>query len=97
MPTANPLGGDACTALGDPGRWFVGVASCGPLMQDGLIALCAQSAAASPSPLQACNGWTRTLLGSLRNCWGDRLQLVNGIAALQAERRWGALQGLDHY
>ena len=94
---------DACTALGTSMDALdaVGVASCGPfVMQDGLIALCAPNICGGVAgPARGLpNDWTRAPLEApLRAVWGDRLQLENdGIAALQAERRWGALQGLDH-
>jgi glucokinase len=78
----------------------VGVASCGPfLMNEGLIELAAPnicggiSGAARGLP----NDWTTALLEApLRAAFaGVRIE-NDGIAALEAERRWGALQGLDH-
>ena len=79
----------------------VGVASCGPfVMQNGLIALAAPNLCGGVAgPARGLpNNWTSAPLEApLRAVFGDRLRLENdGIAALQAERRWGALQGLDH-
>lgn len=94
---------DACAEIGTPldALAAVGVASCGPfVMRDGLIELCAPNICGGVAgPARGLpNDWTRALLEApLRAVWGDRLRLENdGIAALQAERRWGALQGLDH-
>jgi glucokinase len=79
----------------------VGVASCGPfVMREGLIELRAPNICGGVAgPARGLpNDWTAAPLEApLRAVWGDRLRLENdGIAALQAERRWGALLGLDH-
>ena len=80
----------------------VGVASCGPfVLNQGAVEL------ASPNICGGLagngrglpNDWTTALLEApLREAFGQaRVRVENdGIAALQAERRWGALQGLDH-
>ena len=78
----------------------VGVASCGPfVMQHGLIALAAPNLCGGVAgPARGLpNNWTSAPLEApLRAVFGDRLRLENdGIAALQAERRWGVLQGID--
>ena len=78
----------------------VGVASCGPfVMNDGLVELAAPNicgglaGAARGLP----NSWTAALLEApLRDLFADVRIENDGIAALQAERRWGALQGMDH-
>ena len=78
----------------------VGVASCGPfVLNDGLIELASPNicgglaGAARGLP----NDWTTALLEApLRQAF-PRVRVENdAIAALQAERRWGALQGIDH-
>jgi glucokinase len=78
----------------------VGVASCGPfVLNQGLIELASPNicgglaGAARGLP----NNWTTALLEApLRQAFpGVRIE-NDGIAALQAERRWGALQGIDN-
>lgn len=78
----------------------VGVASCGPFVRShGCIELAAPNicgglaGAARGLP----NHWTSAVLEApLRDAF-PHLRIENdGIAALEAERRWGALQGLDH-
>lgn len=79
---------------------WVGVASCGPfVMNEGLIELAAPnicggiSGAARGLP----NDWTTALLEAPLRAVFAGVRIENdGIAALEAERRWGALQGLDH-
>jgi len=77
----------------------VGVASCGPfVLNQGLVELASPNicgglaGAARGLP----NDWTTALLEApLRQAFA-RVRVENdGIAALQAERRWGALQGMD--
>ncbi|MDP1742736.1 MAG: ROK family protein [Polaromonas sp.] len=78
----------------------VGIASCGPfVMSKGLVELAAPNicgglaGAARGLP----NNWTSALLEApLRDVFADVRIENDGIAALQAERRWGALQGMDH-
>jgi len=78
----------------------VGVASCGPfVLNSGLVELAAPNicgglaGAARGLP----NNWTTALLEApLRAAFADVRVENDGIAALQAERRWGALQGMDH-
>ncbi len=78
----------------------VGVASCGPFVRKhGCIELAAPNicgglaGAARGLP----NTWTSAVLEApLRDAF-PKLRIENdGLAALEAERRWGALQGLDH-
>ena len=77
----------------------VGVSSCGPfLIRDGCVELAAPNicgglaGAARGLP----NSWTSALLEApLRAAFADVRVCNDGIAALQAERRWGALQGFD--
>ena len=80
----------------------VGVASCGPfVLNRGLVELASPNICGglAGSGRGLPNDWTTAVLeGPLRDAFGPaRVRVENdGIAALQAERRWGALQGLDH-
>jgi glucokinase len=78
----------------------VGVSSCGPfVMKDGMIELAAPNICGGiAGPARGLpNDWTSALLEAPLRAQFARLRIENdGIAALQAERRWGALQGLDH-
>jgi glucokinase len=78
----------------------VGVASCGPfVLNDGQVQLAAPNicgglaGAARGLP----NNWTTALLEApLREVFAQVRVENDGMAALKAERRWGALQGMDH-
>jgi glucokinase len=78
----------------------VGVAACGPfVIRDGCVELAAPNicgglaGAARGLP----NDWTRAVLEAPLRAAFPGVQVANdAIAALTAERRWGALQGLDH-
>ncbi len=78
----------------------VGVASCGPfVLRQGHIELAAPNicgglaGAARGLP----NTWTSAVLEAPLRAAFAQVRIENdGIAALEAERRWGALQGLDH-
>jgi glucokinase len=78
----------------------VGVSSCGPfVLNQGNIELAAPNicgglaGAARGLP----NTWTSAVLEAPLRAAFPRARIENdGIAALEAERRWGALQGLDH-
>ena len=78
----------------------VGVASCGPfVLNQGQVELATPNicgglaGAARGLP----NDWTTALLEApLREAFSGVRVENDAIAALQAERRWGALQGLDH-
>ncbi len=94
--------GASCQAAGIEARDIaaVGVASCGPfVLNQGCVELASPNicgglaGAARGLP----NDWTTAVLEApLREAFA-RVRVENdGIAALQAERRWGALQGLDH-
>lgn len=79
----------------------VGVSSCGPfVLKAGLIELAAPNICGGlAGPARGLpNQWTSALLEApLREKFATRLRLENdGIGALQAERRWGALQGVDN-
>jgi glucokinase len=77
-----------------------GVSSCGPfVLQSGLVELaapniCGGIAGRKDSP----NDWvTAPLEAPLRARFSQELRVENdGVASLEAERRWGALQGIDH-
>jgi glucokinase len=78
----------------------VGVSSCGPfVIRDGCVELAAPNicgglaGAARGLP----NDWTSAVLEAPLRASFPGVHVVNdAIAALVAERRWGALQGLDH-
>ncbi|WP_395060271.1 ROK family protein [Polaromonas sp.] len=78
----------------------VGVASCGPfVLNQGSIELAAPNicgglaGAARGLP----NTWRSAVLEAPLRAVFKQVRIENdGIAALEAERRWGALQGLDH-
>ena len=80
----------------------VGVASCGPfVLNQGAVELASPNICGglAGSGRGLPNDWTIAVLEApLREAFGQaRVRVENdGIAALQAERRWGALQGLDH-
>ncbi|MEO6624945.1 MAG: ROK family protein [Burkholderiaceae bacterium] len=78
----------------------VGVSSCGPfLLRDGCIELAAPNICGGiAGPARGLpNSWTSAILEApLRARFGTVRVANDGIAALEAERRWGALQGLDH-
>ena len=78
----------------------VGVASCGPfVLNQGRVELASPNicgglaGAARGLP----NDWSTAVLEApLREAFAGVRVENDGIAALQAERRWGALQGMDH-
>ena len=86
--------GQSCAAAGlSPAQISaVGVSSCGPfVVREGLIELAAPNICGGLP-----NSWTSALLEApLREAFADVRVCNDGIAALQAERRWGALQGFD--
>jgi glucokinase len=78
----------------------VGVSSCGPfVLKAGLIELAAPNICGGlAGPARGLpNQWTSAVLEApLLEKFGTRLRIENdGVGALQAERRWGALQGID--
>lgn len=78
----------------------VGVASCGPfVLQAGLIEIAAPNICgglAGPKRVLP-NDWTSALLEApLREKFADVRIANDGIGALQAERRWGALRGINN-
>ena len=78
----------------------VGVSACGPfVIRDGCVELAAPNicgglaGAARGLP----NDWTSAILEAPLRAAFPSVQVTNdAIAALSAERRWGALRGLDH-
>ena len=78
----------------------VGVSSCGPfVLRGGCVELAAPNICGGlAGPERGLpNGWTSAVLEApLRAAFGNVRVANDGIAALEAERRWGALQGMDH-
>ena len=77
-----------------------GVSSCGPfVLKAGMIELAAPNICGGiAGPARALgNDWKSVPLEALLKQHFKRVRIENDcIAALEAERRWGALQGLDH-
>ena len=77
-----------------------GVASCGPfVLRAGQVELAAPNLCGGlAGPARGLpNDWMTAVLEAPLRAHFDWLRVENdGIAALEAERRWGALQGLDH-
>jgi len=77
-----------------------GVSSCGPfVMRKGLIELAAPNICGGMSgkPGELPNDWKTALLeATLRERFREVRVENDCVAALEAERRWGALQGFDH-
>ena len=78
----------------------VGVASCGPfVLQDGWVALAAPNICGgiAGKARGLPNDWTSARLEApLRQAFANVRVENDCVGALEAERRWGALQGLDH-
>ena len=78
----------------------VGVASCGPfVMRDGLIELAAPNICGglAGKARGLPNDWHTALLEAPLRAVFPNVRVENdGIGALEAERRWGALQGIDN-
>lgn len=78
----------------------VGVASCGPfVLHEGLIELAAPNICGGMAGQARGlpNDWTSVPLEAPLRAAFNNVRIENDcIAALEAERRWGALQGLDH-
>ena len=78
----------------------VGVASCGPFVRAGGMVEVANPnicGALAGAPRGLGNDWTRVpLQAPLARALDGRVRIANdAVAALQAERRWGALRGVD--
>ena len=79
---------EACLQAGGPAVAEVGVSSCGPfVMRNGLAELAAPN---------ICPGASVPLEAPLRERFTHVRIENDAVAALEAERRWGALQGQDH-
>ena len=77
----------------------VGVASCGPfVLKQGLVELAAPNICGglAGEARGLPNDWTSAVLAPLRAAFAHVRIENDAIAALEAERRWGALQGLRH-
>jgi glucokinase len=78
----------------------VGVSSCGPfVIREGCVELAAPNICGGlAGPARGLpNSWMSAILEAPLRAAFPHVQVANdGIAALEAERRWGALQGLDH-
>jgi len=92
----------ACAQCGVPKEALgvVGVVSCGPfVMQDAMVELAAPNICGGMAGKARGlpNDWTTALLEApLRQAFANVRVENDGVGALEAERRWGALQGLDH-
>ncbi|MGH8803277.1 MAG: ROK family protein [Polaromonas sp.] len=78
----------------------VGVSSCGPfVMNQGLVELAAPNICGglAGKARGLPNDWASAVLEAPLRAAFPQVRIENdAIAALEAERRWGALQGLDH-
>ncbi|MGZ5786796.1 MAG: ROK family protein [Ramlibacter sp.] len=78
----------ACADAGAPAVTEVGVSSCGPfVLRAGMTELAAPN---------ICPGSSVPLEAPLRERFAQVRIENDAVAALEAERRWGALQGIDH-
>jgi glucokinase len=93
---------EACAELAIPADTVerAGVSSCGPfVLRAGLVEVAAPNICGGiAGPARGLpNDWETAVLESpLRQRFGQVRVENDGIAALEAERRWGALQGFDH-
>jgi glucokinase len=93
---------EACAEIGiAPERvQRAGVSSCGPfVMRDGLVELAAPNICGGiAGPARGLpNDWHTALLESVLRERFESVRIENDcVAALEAERRWGALRGIDH-
>jgi len=78
----------------------VGVSSAGPFeLRDGMVELATPNICGGiAGPARGLpNAWMTALLEAPLRCRFARVRVENdAVAALEAERRWGALQGMDH-
>ncbi len=94
--------GESCASVGfqTADVRSVGVSACGPfLIRDGCVELAAPNICGGlAGPARGLpNDWISAVLEApLRAAFPAVLVANDAIAALVAERRWGALQGLDH-
>ncbi|MDE2417413.1 MAG: ROK family protein [Burkholderiales bacterium] len=96
------LVGQSCAAAGVPVAAIsaVGVASCGPfVINQGLVELAAPNICGGMAGKARGlpNDWPTALLEAPLRAAFPNVRVENdGVGALEAERRWGALQGMDH-
>lgn len=94
--------GQSCVAAGVERACVqaVGVSSCGPfVLRDGCIELAAPNICGGMAGKARGlpNDWlSATLEAPLRQAFASVRVENDGVGALEAERRWGALQGLSH-
>jgi glucokinase len=94
--------GQSCAAAGilSADIAAVGVATCGPfVMRGGLIELATPNICGglAGEARGLPNDWTTALLEAPLRAAFPNVRVENdGVGALEAERRWGALQGVDH-
>ena len=94
--------GESCQLAGVPVAAIsaVGVSSCGPfVMRQGLVELAAPNICGGMAGKARGlpNDWTTALLEAPLRAVFPNVRVENdGVAALEAERRWGALQGVDN-
>lgn len=94
--------GQSCASAGvDVARIAaVGVSSCGPfVLRDGCVELAAPNICGGMAGKARGlpNDWHTALLEAPLRAVFPAVRVENdGVGALEAERRWGALQGLDH-
>jgi glucokinase len=94
--------GQSCAAAGVPVAAIaaVGVASCGPFVINmGLVELAAPNICGGMAGKARGlpNDWPTALLEAPLRAAFPNVRVENdGVGALEAERRWGALQGMDH-
>ena len=94
--------GQSCAQAGIPESAVsaVGVSSCGPfVMNAGMVELAAPNICGGMAgPERGLpNNWQTALLEAPLRAHHRQVRVENdAVAALVAERRWGALQGLDH-
>ncbi len=96
------LVGQSCAAAGiaQSDIAAVGVASCGPfVLREGLVELAAPNICGGMAGKARGlpNDWPTALLEAPLKAAFAQVRVENdGVGALEAERRWGALQGQDH-
>ncbi len=94
--------GQSCAAAGVPVAAIsaVGVASCGPfVIHQGMVELAAPNICGGMAGKARGlpNDWPTALLEAPLRAAFPNVRVENdGVGALEAERRWGALQGMDH-
>jgi glucokinase len=93
---------EACAEIGvaPEGVQRAGVSSCGPfVIREGLVEIAAPNICGGiAGPARGLpNDWSTALLESVLRQRFAQVRIENDcVAALEAERRWGALRGFDH-